>query len=368
MKTPFPSSTVKIGVIVGAGTGRRLANIFKEFLDGLVRFYLNQTVLFLEGDNLKDLPYQYHSYKTIVEAVESDVSKYNTISQEEVGRLLDTTQNWFREGVRTIFRTSINAEALYLFRQEVGAIKEFGLETNSGGKILFVRDQAEGFYANKQYRIIAGEEEIYFSGTFSKKHQKKIAEHAFASAKAFMENREFQTWAIYKHHLFGDVIHKWLKEVDPGIQAFQPDTGLTKLNSIISDEKKANNGSSSHNILIICSNEVGDIIYETILGVVNIEAELELYTRNIYTAEPFSGEMLEYQTVHGSADDIEGTEKILPYATLRIAADIAEKRFGIKDIKNELEYAISEAKRKRLLETTPILQHVYRHFQIKPVL
>ncbi len=356
--------TVKIGIIIGAGTGRRLADVFKGFLEGLVLNYSGKVVKFEEAGFEEGKPY--HSYKTIVDEAGGQASKFDAISQAEAEQLVKTTEQWYRSGIKTIFRTSINAEALYLFRQKVEAIKEFGLETNSGGRILFVRDQAEGFYANTKYEISAGFDEIFFSGKFTRHHHHKVALHALKAAKQFMKGRPYQKWAIYKHHLFGDLFQKWLREIDPSILAYQPDTGLTKLNKVISDEQKMNNGHQPpHNILIICSNEVGDIIYETILGVVNIEAELELYTRNVYTAKPFAGKLFEYQTVHGSADDIEGTEKILPYATLRIAADIAERNFKVLGTKQALEFAISEAKRKRIDETTSILNHIFHHFQIK---
>ncbi|MCB9353083.1 MAG: hypothetical protein H6575_00760 [Lewinellaceae bacterium] len=353
------NEVIKVGVIVGAGTGRRLADIFKTFLQGLVDAYSDRPIKFEFDMNDDGSEYMYHSYQSLLDAAGDDTAKFDELSTKQAERLVGLTTKWYNKGVRTIFRTSVNAEALYLFRQKVKAVKEFGLETNSGSRILFVRDQAEGFYANESYRI-ENDAEIHFNGSFTKAHQQQVSEYALQAAQRFIGENRFRKWALYKHHLFGNVLENWIRDVDPEIKAFQPDNGLPELNNIISKEQKP--GGEAQHILIICSNEVGDIVYETILGIVNIEPKLELYSRNIYLAPPFSGNIQEYQTVHGSADDIGGTEKIIPYATLRIAADIAEKQFNIANAKDTLELAISETKRKRLTNTSRIVSEVNKHF------
>lgn len=356
------NETVKIGIIVGAGTGGQLANIFKDFLSRLVAKYTDKSVEFLDDLDENEHPFVYHSYQSLVTATGNDTSQFNKISRSEVARLVNLTKKWHKSGVKTIFRTSINAEALYLFRQKVKAVKIFGLETVSGSRILFVRDQTEGFYANTVFNLSKDLNEIYFSGKFTKEHQQRVMRYAINEANIFMQEQPFEKWAIYKYHLFGNILEKWLLEVDNAIIANQPDNGLTELNSILSKERRAE--STKRNILLVCSNEVGDIVYETILGILNIEVKLELYSRNLYMSRFFRGGMLEYQTVHGSADDIAGTENVLPNATLRIAADIAEKDFGIGGAKDLLEYAIGETKRKKLNETSPILAEIYHQFQL----
>lgn len=353
---------VKIGVIVGAGTGRRLADIFKSFLKGLVEKYSNAQVKFVEDLRSDGSPYVYHSYMTLVDFAKGDALAFNKESRKEVRRLLRLTKGWHSEGVRTIFRTSINAEALYLFRQKVRAVKVFGLETPSGGRLLFVRDQTEGFYANTSYQISERADKVTFEGRYTRAHQQEVVRYALQAAKEFMGERPYEKWAVYKHHLFADLFGKWFKEVDSSFISLQPDNGLLSLYSLVS--KGPSYGEPPISVLIICSNEVGDMIYEAILGVINIEAKLELYTRNIYCSPPFRGELVEYQTVHGSADDIVDEETIVPFATLRIAADMAEGVFKIAGIKEALEVFISETKRKKIANTSSIVEEIFSHFKL----
>ncbi|MCB9266991.1 MAG: hypothetical protein H6558_18345 [Lewinellaceae bacterium] len=365
-----PPTTFKIGLIRGEGTGNRLADLFIDFLLAIVeqenkrRASKGQPPIlpdFVEDKEDNGEVKIYHSFKSLVDAVGRDQAKFKEISEAEVRRLKNLMARWFEEGIRVAFRTSINAEALYLFRQEVKSIKEFTFIPTGDRKkkVLIVRDQAEGFYANTAYWL--DDEEIRFEGKYTRAHQQKLIRHALRRSEEVL-GKKVTKWAIYKHHLFGDKLEEWIKEVDNEIEVWQPDNGLTYLlNFVYGAHPTAKN-----NLLVICSNEVGDLIYESILGTLNIDAKLELFTKNILLEKPHNGEFKAYQTVHGSADDIAGTEKLLPYATLRIAADIAEKELAIPGIRAKTEKAIVYSKRKLLKETNKIVNCIYREMKLKP--
>ncbi len=197
------------------------------------------------------------------------------------------------------------------------------------------------------------------SAKFNKAHIQALAGYSIQLARDFFgEGISFHKWSIYKFHLFGDILEKWFTDFDRDFKAFQPDTGSTNLYRMISNDRHNN---QSQNLLVICSNEVGDLIFEPILGYINLsdDAKIDFYTRNYYIAQPFNGNLLEYQTVHGSADDIKNLNKVMPYAVLRIVADIAENNFEIKGIKSFLETVIGIAKRKRLNTTSLIMEEIY---------
>jgi len=272
------------------------------------------------------------------------------------------TKSWHEAGVNVIFRTSINAEALYQFRQEVKAVKVFGIETPVGSRILFIRDQAEGFYANQSYTIGVEESSIKFQGVYTKQHQQAVANFALREAQKFMGDIPYQKWAIYKYHLFANLIEKWMQEVDQTFISLQPDNGIANLINLIG---KGHNGHLEYNnVLCVCSNEVGDMVYETMIGAMNIEPKFDLYSRNIYLSEEFSGEITEYQTVHGSADDLVDIEKLIPYATLRIVGDILAQYFDLQHLKSGIELAIAESKRNQNHHFSEILRTVFHYFSL----
>ncbi len=355
--------TLKIGVIVGGGTGMELTQIFKDFLQTLVDNYSEKAVTFVEDTLSNDIPYIYHSYQTLKDGIGDDPKSAKEISDKEASRMAKLAQQWYKDGVNVIFRTAINAEALYTFRQHVKAIKVFGLETITGTKIIFVRDQAGGYYANTGYSLSEDGGELLVNTKFTKKHIQRLVNFGIKIAQeSFGDKHDFKKWAIYKFHLFGNILESWVTESNPEFMAYQPDTGSTNLYKLISEDR---HHKRPNKLLIICSNEVGDLIFEPILGYINMgdEVKIDFFARNYYIEPPFEGNLVEYQTVHGSADDIQGKDRVMPYAVLRIAADIAEKHFGVAGIVTCLESIISKSKRKRLASTSSILEEVY--LQIK---
>lgn len=338
---------VKIGIIKGKGIGPIISDIFAEYLKSLDALSSISTHLILENENF------YHSYDSINTEIQKGAHSTD-ISHSEANLLFETYSNWFQnEGVKVVFRTSINAEALYLFRQEARVIKEFCIRTRFGRKILIVRDQSEGFYANTQCHITP--EKVIFKGEFTQAHHQEMIRTAHSIGKKCLA-KGYETWALYKFHLFGVSLKNWFTKIDKSIKLFQPDTGLLELfrNYIFQ-------GTIKNDLLLICSNEVGDLIFELLAGALNLDPKYELYSRNILLAPPFFGDLLEYQTVHGSADDLiikNRLSDIRPDPTLRIAADIAEKFLGYNQIVNLTENALVKARMNKIAECNEIVRHV----------
>ena len=121
--------------------------------------------------------------------------------------------------------------------------------------------------------------------------------------------------------------------------------------------------------MVVCSNEVGDVIYESLIKDLDGSAKLMLFSKNVYMTAPLSGGFYDYQTVHGSADDKvqlnEDEEEILPYATFRIAAEIAEDILGLDGIRKRMEKAIISARRNLNERTKTIKQIIFSHFQLE---
>lgn len=347
--------TKSIGLIEGAGTGRELIDVFKAFFVKVIEPRLNEPIHFEEDKRL------YHSYASLVEFTNGDFELFKRTSQEDAEALKQTLEGWFIQGIDCVFRTSINADALYLFRQKVKAIKTFGIKVNPKTQFLFVRDQAEGFYSNTSYEVDPVQETIVFQGCFTRKHVVQLVHFAHEQAKKHW-NIPYDTWAFFKFHLF-PLLEDWFIQIDNNITPYQPDTGMTRLNEVFFQNDLEKRGDAHY--LIICSNEVGDLIFETILRIIDQEAKTNLYSKNCYLAEPFNAQFWEYQTAHGSADDIQGMDAVLPYATLRIAADIAEHRFGLPGIIEEVDRAIGQARRLRLVNTSKIMDCIYHHLIIK---
>lgn len=329
-----------IGILIGGGSGVLLSKIFREVLSAIVEKHLGyKAINFL----LPPSPdYKFSSYK--------DISQYHDTrvrSQQEAQKLVETYETWHKLGVKAVFRTSVNAEALYLFRSELKGFKEFGIDTDKGSRIQVVRDMAEGFYANSHYQIEPSQ--VTFEGAYSRERLHAILKYVIdlgekkADNARFSNADNFKIWLVYKFHLFSGIFDKWLEEFfelnqekapwRERITLFQPDTGFTELFKFARDRK-------GEYLLVACSNEVGDLLYEPLIeSIEGIADKLILYSISRFF--PPNYELCEFQTVHGSADDKTGigldSSKILPYATLRIAAAIAELYFNVFDCRRKMD-------------------------------
>jgi tartrate dehydrogenase/decarboxylase / D-malate dehydrogenase len=120
----------------------------------------------------------------------------------------------------------------------------------------------------------------------------------------------------YKFHLLDGALDQWVAQASArhrvDIRLFQPDTVNRNLIA---------HGLSPRTV-IIAGNEWADIMHVVLLDRFGFERQENRYTENVQLHPDVAG-LVEYQTVHGSADDLEGRDLVNPVATVRAAAAIA---------------------------------------------
>jgi nicotinamidase-related amidase len=143
---------------------------------------------------------------------------------------------------------------------------------------------------------------------------------------------------VYKFHLLDMRMAEWVREYaeERGLEIHicQPDTANREL------ARESWRG----RVLVIGANEWSDIMHAELVVKYGHGAQEERFSRNLYLHDDLAG-LTEYQTVHGSADDIAGRGVVNPLATLRAAADILERHAGIEGATARLERALAEARR-----------------------
>ena len=325
----------KIGVIVGGGTGEELAHIFIQTLRTIAQKF----------DRDVDIIKCEYRFKTYKEIRSLAVRNAREIVEKEIKILENFYREFYLEGGRAIFRTAINAEILYEFRRRHMVVKIIPILSRH---ILIIRDSTQGYYANDNYEVV--NEQIIFEGSYKKKNLKAIIDYSIAEAQGIW-NKPFEIWIVYKHHLFGGVLEQWIRDICPNAKIYQPNHATELLWSFFANP-------NDKNLLLIMGNEIADILHEELIFALNLGTRQTLFSKNVFLEEDLKG-LKEYQTVHGSADDIRGKNLVNPIATLRIVADIAEHEMGIENFRAIMEEAISYA-RKNVLKpfTTEIVNCV----------
>lgn len=393
---------VPLGIIVGGGSGKVLAQVFHDFINQVVQTYVPDVVIYwyLPGHeyrftsqggaswdivaNTKD-DEVYGSYELIKRRgtilaedtrTASVTEAIQKLSKEESDRLTTYYQYLCKQGVEAVFRTSINAESLYELRQKLISYKGIILNkddidwtkgaslasSNGTRKVLLVRDQSQGFYANDDYQIENGgteEERVSFGGHYSKKKIRQLVAFSKKRAHKRFNGGEYLFWASYKCHLFGNILSEWFKDIDPTIKVFQPDTGFNKLMDFLNNNDKDSKGSESNatNLVFLASNEVGDLLYEPFTEILkNTGQKIDLYSRSFFLGLSDEGSFVEYQTVYGSADDIAGADgkgfdlqcsdsgRLYPFATIRAASEIAAEKLNLPWLRAAVDKAVADTK------------------------
>ena len=140
---------------------------------------------------------------------------------------------------------------------------------------------------------------------------------------------------MYKHHLFANIIEQWASEFLPECKIYQPNYATELLWRHFSANR-------SGNLLLIMANEAGDILHEAILLHLGIGTRQTLFSKNVYLRSDLRN-LVEYQTVHGSADDKAGRDLVNPAATLAALGNIIEEEIGIQDMTRFVSEAIKQA-------------------------
>ncbi len=332
----YMKEEIKIGIIVGKGVGKELSIIFKDFLT----YYAQKKYNYQKDVKIKFFEHE-GAFDTYGSLKGLEPLRIKQQSEKDVKVLKQLLEEWAKEGVQTVFRTSINAESLYELRRDLNAVKVFNVTTRAkggekGNEILIIRDEMQGYYTNENYQYNPLTESISFTGNFKKANFEKLIRYSQEYADQTLGKENYMVWIVYKFHLFANILEKWVTEIDPNLKFYQPDTGLSEFFDYMNDPKK-----QAKHLVLITSNEVGDIIYEFVTERFRLGHKNELYSKNIYLHDSLNKPII-YQTVHGSADDIEGKGTVNPLATLRIVADILQNSLGIAKFRGSMELAIAD--------------------------
>ncbi|KAJ5779111.1 hypothetical protein N7457_006831 [Penicillium paradoxum] len=308
---------ILVALAVGNGTGSELIAIFKKVIVALATPY-NVEVQFFTSPRI------YHSYSSLLAMNNTEAVTSETLTDA------DHYEAFCREvvtlGACAIFRTSMSAQALYIVRDRLQAVKLEHFQLSSSTSILLVRDQAQGFYS--------GLNTIDSS-------QETVSRRSYFSKSIFEEILTFSI-ALYKFHLFDGLFHLWAQEwkgsygVD--IHFVQGDTMNRNLLAF---------GIQGHQLLI-CGNEYADIMQTMLLDRFGFGPQESACAENVYLSAGVRQGLSEYQTAHGSADDLTGKGVVNPTATIRAAATLLERHGGCQGVQRQIDATLDEMRAKNI--------------------
>jgi tartrate dehydrogenase/decarboxylase / D-malate dehydrogenase len=342
----------QVGLIVGSGTGRELAEVFKWSVSRIAEL-IGKSVEVIECE---------HVFKSYHELLDWTPDQIEEAVQDDLERLTTFYRQFYRYGGRAVFRTAINAETLYRFRSIGKAIKTVYIPLKRK-RLLFVRDETQGYYANDSYQI--NDREIRFSGSFSRDNFQTIARYSLGEADRVLQ-KPYDVWVVYKHHLFANLMETWARDLFGGAKVYQPNHATDLLFHYLRAE-------DGRDLLSIMGNETGDILHEVLIFNLGIGTRNTLFSKNVYLHSDIEG-LVEYQTVHGSADGIGGQNIVNPLATLRALAAFLEEHLQEANFGSLMEEAIKGAERSGVIghdaggrsSTTQIAEAVVR--QLEPLM
>ncbi|WNV88935.1 isocitrate/isopropylmalate family dehydrogenase [Umezawaea sp. Da 62-37] len=310
-----------IGLAVGRGTGPELAAVFERVLDGIGRSHSI-------GIDVVRSPRTYHSYFSL--KPEGAVGRIRELTREDAEHYEAFCRERADSGTTAIFRTAINAQSLYLVRQHLQAVK-VDVITTPTASLLMVRDEAQGFYTGENSHTPGV---VTRTTEFSREITDKVIAHALKRARREWPDGEVdQVVMAYKFHLLDGALDEWVTEASARhgveIRLCQPDTVNRNL---------IEHGLSPRTV-IIAGNEWGDIMHVVLLDRFGSERQENRFTENVHLHPDVAG-LVEYQTVHGSADDLAGRDVVNPVATVRAAAAIAERHAGCTGAIRAVERAL----------------------------
>jgi tartrate dehydrogenase/decarboxylase/D-malate dehydrogenase len=310
-----------IGLAVGRGTGPELADVFDRVLTTLGEMYsANLTIV--------RSPRIYHSYFSLKD--EGGIERVGALTRQDAEHYEQFCRSRALLGTTAIFRTAINAQSLYLVRERLQAVKT-DVITHGGTALLLVRDEAQGFYTGENTHFPGV---VHRTMAFSKEITEKVITFAVRRARRLWPDHAVENVVMaYKFHLLDGALGEWVAEISArlGVEIglFQPDT--------------VNRNLIEHGLpdrtVIIAANEWADIMHVVLLDRFGSERQEHRYTENVHLHPDVAG-LSEFQTVHGSADDLAGLDKVNPVATVRAAAAIAQEHAGCAGAIPAMEHAL----------------------------
>lgn len=328
----YTDAAITIGLAVGAGTGLELSEVFKKTI-------LQLSQLYHVNLRIEQSPRLYQTFHSLKK--EHNLSRVIQITREDSDHYLDFCRQMVKRGTSAIFRTAMNAQSLYLVRQNLCAVKVEYL-CNKTTDLLMIRDQAQGFYTGDNAEDL-DLHNVVRQCRFSKETTNLVMGFALDEAHRRWGNIPIdRIMMAYKFHLLDARFRTWVEEFchDRGIaiELCQPDTANRNL---IRDDLTGH-------ILIIGANEWADIMHAVLLSWFQLGPQEDRYTYNVFL-HPEMKQLREYQTVHGSADDIAGKNLVNPFATIRAAAAIVECHAGCKGAARRVERILHEAAEKGIV-------------------
>lgn len=319
------ADTLKVGIAVGRGTGPELAHVFLHVLNQIACYFSVQ----VEVHRSSRIYHSYHSLfsaghnlQYIRDETTLDATHYEEFCKKQAAL-----------GTNVIFRTAFTAQSLYLVRQHLEAVKIEHFHKGSA-EILLIRDQAQGFYAGSN---TYSEDALAVSRTsqFNKATFDRIVTYSLSRAhRCWGESTKIDALTlVYKHHLFDGIFdvwaQEWSQEHEMRIQFIQPDTMNRNILAFGIQGRQ----------LVIAGNEYADIMEVIFLEMFGQGVQETSYSENVYLS-PATSNLVEYQTVHGSADDLTGKGIVNPTATLKAAAAILERHGVCEGIESDMNRAI----------------------------
>ena len=327
------TDNLMVGVAVGRGTGPELADVFIKVLNQLASHCGIQIDVYQS-------PRIYHSYQSLFSAGH-DLQYIRDETAQDAKHYEEFCREQAAQGTNVIFRTAFTAQSLYLVRQHLEAVKIERFRKQSAD-VLLVRDQAQGFYTGSNTYSSDGQA-VSRTSHFDQAIFNRIIKYSLLRAcKCWGENTRIDNLIlVYKYHLFDGVFdiwaQEWSKEFDLKIQLVQPDTMNRNLLAF---------GIQEHQ-LIIAGNEYADIMEVLLMNMFGHGVQETNFSENVYLSPEMSN-LVEYQTVHGSADDLTNKGVVNPSATLKAAAAILEHHGLCKGIESSMNSIIGALAHQKL--------------------
>ncbi|PIT94024.1 hypothetical protein COU00_01215 [Candidatus Falkowbacteria bacterium CG10_big_fil_rev_8_21_14_0_10_43_11] len=333
-----PNIKPTIGLIEGGGTGPELAEVFEKVVSAIYKRETAKVADFLSFQKL--FGYNPHTFWELKKYYYTKPYSFvKKICNKEVDDVLRYNEIFLKKRGIGIFRTAINAETLYYLRREAKSIKVIPIKVKKGNKvvnILFIRDQIQGYYTTQ--KIKAERRRIEITSIFSEDLFAIILN--FIREKAAELNFENSTILfLYKFHIMGIELQKMIDDAMKKTKLkneyliMQPDSGIhLLLHDIFTKDIRK--------IIVICGNEIGDVLLETLIHYYGLGTKETFFTSNILLGVKTTEAL---QTMHGSADDIAGKGIVNPISTLKLSAYALEKWLKVPRVIEEMEMVIDRA-------------------------
>ena len=327
-----------IGVIEGGGTGPELAEVFEKVVSTIYKQETGNDVEFLSFKKLFG-----YNPKTFWELKKYYYTKpyffVKKICDRDVNNIIKFDNILLSRSAIGIFRTAINAETLYYLRRKAKTIKVVPLKIKKKNKevdVLFIRDQIQGYYTTE--KIKSTKKGIEIVSIF----REDLFDIIINFVKEKSKELGFENSTIlflYKFHIMGIELQKMIdnamkkSKLKNKYLIMQPDSGIhLLLHDIYAKDIKK--------IIVICGNEIGDVLLEALIHYYGLGTKETFFTSNFVLGKKGIEAL---QTMHGSADDIAGKGVVNPIATLKLSAYALEKWLKVTNAIEKMEKIIAKA-------------------------